>query len=148
MSYMDRPTREDVIAEVESWKGTQWMHGVALKGYRTDCVQYLIQIAKHFGWIPESYVPPKYRQDYALHNDDSILKVLISEVCYEIDSESKDIGDILLFVSGKCASHAGIYIGRNRMVHAHILSGVREDGIDKRILDSVWRFKSLVLRES
>lgn len=134
-----------IISEARSWINppTKWMHGVALKGYRTDCVQFIISLAKEFGWIPQDYKTFPYNQDYALHNDTSLIKQEIMKFCDEVTDGMK-VGDIVLFKFGKCASHAGIYIGNNRVVHAHVRQGVIEDDIKNIVkpIDSIWRFNA------
>ncbi len=137
------------IEEALSWKGTKWRHGQALKGNSTDCIQWLLTLGKKFDWIPLLYQAPKYHRDWALHNNTSILKQEVQKFFYEVDSGNKMRGDILLFVFGKTSSHAGIYLGNNKMIHAHIKNGVEEVNLsqivndDKQtyedILDSVWR---------
>jgi cell wall-associated NlpC family hydrolase len=131
---------QEIITEARLWKGTRWMHGQALRGVGTDCIQFLISIAKKFMLVPQDYKPPAYTRDYALHNDVSLMKQEISKFCFEVkDMQS---GDIILYKVGKCASHAGIYVGGNKVIHSHIKQGVIEDELRniKFPVDSVWRF--------
>lgn len=132
---------KQIIEEARSWIGTKWIHGQALKGVGTDCIQMIISIAKTFGWIPQNYTVAPYNQDYALHNETSQIKAGIVEFCYEVTDGKYKVGDIMLFAFGKCASHAGIYVGDNRIVHAPIKYGVLEDNIKNvgKPLESVWR---------
>lgn len=135
---------QEIINEAKSWKNTKWMHGVALKGYGVDCVQFIVALAKTFGWLPEGYKTLKYNRDFALHNSDSILLEEIENYCVKVEDDFR-IGDILIFNFGKCGNHAGIYIGDERMIHAHIKRGVEEIEI-KKMKDkyvSAWRFKGL-----
>ena len=138
-------TDQEIIAEVRSWIGGAWIHGQALKGPKpdggADCIQFIIKVAKTFGWVPVSYKPAPYNRDYALHNDVSLIKQEISKFCDEV--VNLKVGDVMLYISGRCASHAGIYIGNNKIVHAHIRRGIVEDGLKdmKEPLDSIWRFK-------
>jgi NlpC/P60 family putative phage cell wall peptidase len=108
---------------MESWLGTPWVHGQALKGVGTDCVRFIISVAKAADWIPQDYKPPVYNQDWALHNEVSILELEIQKFAYKV-SPPFAVGDILLFVYGKCASHAGIYVGEGEMIHAYNRRGV------------------------
>lgn len=134
-----------IIEEIRSWINppTKWMHGVALKGYGADCIQFLVALAKVFKWLPDDFKTIKYDRDFALHNADSILLKEIENYCIRLEDRDFQVGDILLFNFGRCASHAGIYIGDGKMVHAHIRAGVEEIDVN-RIMDkfvSVWRFK-------
>jgi NlpC/P60 family putative phage cell wall peptidase len=138
------PSDAEIIAEARSWIGTRWMHGTALKGVATDCIGFIASLAITFGWIPQNYKMPKYKQDWALHNSESIMMAEIAKFGREIPLGSPlEIGDVLLFKYGRCASHAGIYIGDNRMVHAHIRNQVEEAILSmyKFKLTSVWRVR-------
>ena len=133
-------TETELITEIRSWRGNRWRHGQALKGHGTDCIQWLVTIGRQAGWIPEAYKPPRYNRDWALHNNESVLLQEIQRFCNPI-SHATQPGDILIFKYGLTESHAGIYIGNNRMVHAHIRHGVIEEDINRYAdkLQSVWR---------
>ena len=118
---------EQIIAEARSWVGTKWKHGVALKGFGTDCVQFIVAIAKQFEWIPNDLKTPKYNRDWALHNSESLLIPELEKHCHRVNFHEVQVGDVLIFKYGQCASHAGIYIGDGRMVHSHVRHGVQED---------------------
>lgn len=137
-------TDEQIIAEARSWKGTKWMHGQCVKGVATDCIQYIVELGKRFGWVPEDYISPKYRVDWALHNNESIMKREIAKFCDPIANRRlAEVGDILLFKTGRCAAHAGIYIGPDRMVEASIRSGVQEASVkNAKGFHSIWRAKN------
>lgn len=133
--------KSEVIQEVRSWIGTPWKHGVALKGFGTDCVQFLLTIAKTAGWVPGDYRIQKYTQDWMLHNNESLLIPELEK--YASIVNSMEVCDILAFKYGRCASHVGIYVGEGKMIHAHIRHGVEEDYVKKYKdkLVSVWRIK-------
>lgn len=133
-------TEQELVNEIKSWIGTPWKHGIALKGYGTDCIQFIVVIAKKAEWIPESYKSPVYNQDWALHNSRSLLLDEVMKFASLVTGKPIT-GDILIFRYGKCGSHAGICIGEDKMVHAYITIGVMEDNISRyanRLL-SVWR---------
>ncbi len=129
-------TDEQIIKETLSWKGTKWMHGQCVKGYRTDCIQFIIHIGQKFGWVPEEYKPPSYRID-----DASMLLREIAKFCDRVDNlRLAEVGDILVFKTTACASHAAIYIGPDRMVEAKVRGGVQEANIKQaQGFHSVWR---------
>lgn len=132
---------ERIITEAKSWKGTKWKHNVSRKGFGTDCVQFIISIGKEFDWIPKEYSTGVYRKDYFLHNSKSILLQEIEKFCYRVTVNQCKIGDIFIYEYGKTATHAGIYIGNNMIIHSHIKQGVIEAdfrNVDGK-LNSVWR---------
>lgn len=120
-------------AEILSWQGTRWIHGQCLKGVGTDCVRFICAIGKFAGWIPEGYKVPVYHQDWALHNKVSMLETEIQKFAIKVQPPYQ-IGDIFLFVYGMCASHAGLHIGENEMVHSY-----RGKGVVRSPLTHYWR---------
>lgn len=130
-----------IVAEARSWIGTRWMHGVALKGYGADCAQFVLAFGKSLGWIAESYQPPVYNRDWALHNERSVMVEELARFSRQVPAEQMRPGDILAFVSGRCAGHVGIFLGAGRMVHAHVRNGVCEVDLAPWLerLHSVWR---------
>lgn len=131
---------EKIIKETESWLGTPWMHGQALKGVGADCVRFIVAVAKNLDWIPQNYLPPPYNQDWALHNEISILEQELQKFGHKVEPPYI-VGDIITFIYGKCASHAGIYVGDNQMIHSYRWHGVAKAAIahyaDK--FHSAWR---------
>jgi len=133
-----------VIQEAKSWLKpfTPWKHGIAVKGYGADCLQLVVEIAKAMDWLPKDFKTTKYAQDYALHNDISILKKGLADYCTEVPLEDVEVGDVLIFTYGRCANHAGICMGNGKMIHSHIQNGVTV--VDIKTLtekfDSAWRF--------
>lgn len=137
-------TDKEIIAELKSWIGTKWKHGVALKGFGTDCVQFIVKIGKQFEWIPKSYEPPKYHKDWALHNSKSILLSELSKFACQLENKQYQVGDVFVFTYGKTQTHAGIYIGNGIIVHSHIRHGVISSDyrdIKDGKLHSIWRLR-------
>ena len=137
---MDRVTEDEIIRQAESWVGTPWIHGQALKRVGTDCVGLVIQTGKELGWVPQNYKPPGYNQDWALHNEVSVLEKEVAKFASKA-SEPFAVGDVILFVYGKCASHAGFYIGKGNMIHAYQRRGVIKSPVRHYMnkFHSVWR---------
>jgi cell wall-associated NlpC family hydrolase len=140
-------TNEIIIAEARSWLGTKWRHGQRVKHEGTDCVGFIIELGKTFGWIPADYIPPVYSSQHALHRAESLLNAELARFADPVAPPVKDMtawraGDILAFRYERTAGHAGIYIGEGRMIHSYmprkkvIESPVREF---LSTLDSVWR---------
>lgn len=116
-----------LIRECRSWKGTKWMHRVALKGYRVDCVYFIMAVAKEMGWLPLCYEPPLYPRDWHLHSSDSILLKEILKFGNKV--ENLQVGDVILYKFGKAISHAAWYLGKNGAIHSHMKKGVVEFNI-------------------
>jgi cell wall-associated NlpC family hydrolase len=137
--------REDLLRELESWLGTRWIHGQCRKQVGTDCVQYLISVAKKLGWISKDYKPPKYRRQTALHTSKDILVTEIMKFCFPVRYRDLRIGDIPLYNYGRAAHHAGIVINDREMIHAHIRNGVYRTAISShdRNFHSAWRPKGV-----
>lgn len=129
-----------LIAEIESWIGTRWIHGQCLKGIGVDCVRFVCAIGKFAGWVDKKYTVPVYNKDWALHNTATMLE---DEVCKFCDKTigPYQVGDIMLFIYARSASHAGIYIGGNKMVHSYQGGGVVKSDLKHymKYLHSVWR---------
>lgn len=142
--------KELIIKEINSWLGTPWKHGIALKGFGTDCIQFIVAVAKTLEWLPKDFETIKYKRDWALHNAHSILeeelgqyssKVDISNIDWNYLDNTLQTGDTLAFVFGKCASHVGIYMEDGVMMHCYVQDKVRMDWVFKyrNRLSSVWR---------
>ena len=129
---MTKQQEKIFIEECRSWKGTKWMHGVAVKGYKVDCIHFLVEIAKAIGWLDKKYEIKPYPRDWALHCAESKLTTEMSKFCEPIDLKDIMVGDILLYRFSKCNSHAAFYLGDNTAIHSHIQYGVVEFNIDEQ----------------
>ncbi|MDD2321745.1 MAG: NlpC/P60 family protein, partial [Geobacteraceae bacterium] len=134
---------EQLIAEICSWEKTRWVHGQAVKGVGTDCVQFPVAVAKWAGWLPAGFKTVPYDVDYALHNEESILVRELKKYCNQVPLDQVRPGDLLAFFFGKCESHAGFYIGNGQVMHAHIRHGVVRTELRsiRSKLKSAWRFR-------
>ncbi len=120
---------EEIIKECKSWKGTKFGHGVALKGYMADCIQFGVAVYRNLGMLPSNFKTQKYNRDWALHNSESVLVATIQKYCHQIQFDDIRVGDILLFKFGKCASHTAIYIGDGKIIHSVVKQGVIESNL-------------------
>lgn len=140
-------TDVELIAEIRSWKGTRWIHGQCVKGVGTDCVRFVCAIGKYAGWVAPDYKVPVYNQDWSLHNTATMLEDEVVKFCnliYRKNDRNRPefkVGDIFLFIYAKSASHAGIYIGENTIVHSYRGQGVVESSLRHYWKDfhSAWR---------
>ena len=119
-------TDADIILEARSWVGTPWKHGVARKGWGTDCGQFLIEMFKTFGWVRPDFKVMPYNVDYSLHNTKSLMREELERLGAQelADKADVQVGDVLLFLNGKCEAHTGLFIGGGNFVHAHVRDGV------------------------
>lgn len=119
------PTDEAIVREATSWIGTRWVHGQRVKHEGTDCVGFIIELGKAFGWIPADYAPPIYSRQHALHRDSSLLLAELARFAREVPPEERRgndlaVGDIIAFHYERTAGHAGMYIGEGVFVHAYL----------------------------
>lgn len=135
-----------IIEVLNSWKGTKWMHGVALKGYRADCGQFVVAVAKELGWIPEDHKTQIYNRQRALHCSEDLISAEAERLPgvrrLALGAEAFQVGDILVFKTGRTNGHVGFYIGEERMIHCSIFHGVEEVSLkDPRsgLLTGAWR---------
>lgn len=134
-----------IIDVLRSWKGTKWMHGVALKGYRADCGQFVLAVGKELGWVPQDHAVKAYNRQRALHESCALISEEISRLAgiarISLGSPLK-IGDILVFRTGRGEGHVGIYTGDGLMMHCSIKHGVEEIRVDHPKLGelvAIWR---------
>lgn len=134
--------RDLIKEEILSWLGTPWKHGIALKGFGADCIQFVVAVAKTLEWLPGDFKTIKYKRDWALHNSYSVLEEELAKVAKQINIDGDAIdwnnldsilktGDVLTFVFGKCASHSGIYLENGIMMHCYVEDKVRMDWVKK-----------------
>lgn len=118
-----------IIEVLESWKGTKWMHGVALKGYRADCGQFLLAVFKELGWLNQEHKVQTYNRQRALHDSCALISEEISRApeMKRIDIQGPfKVGDVFIFKPGRGEGHVGMYIGQGQMIHCSIKHGVEE----------------------
>jgi len=141
---MTKEMENRLVKECLEWRGTKWAHCCALKGYKADCIQFIIAVYQSLGLVDKSFKTQKYQQDWALHNSRSVLMEDIEKHCMRVRLTDIRIGDIITFDYGKCTSHAALYIGKGKIVHAKIRQGVVESYLVdyQNIINSAWRLKS------
>ncbi|MBT9144589.1 MAG: hypothetical protein DDT42_00431 [candidate division WS2 bacterium] len=131
---MTEKEEKKFIEECRSWLGTGWMHAVCVKGFRVDCVHYIIGVAKNMGWIPVDYEPEPYPHDWALHQTESRLVNELHKYCQLVKIENIKIGDLILYKFGKCNSHIAWYLGEGKAIHSAEDTGVEEFNMQTEML--------------
>jgi cell wall-associated NlpC family hydrolase len=121
--------RERVIAEARTWIRTPWHHRARVKGAGVDCVMLLAEVYEAVGVIPH-VEPEAYPIDIMLHRDGEPVLRWMEKLANEI--ESPEPGDVVVYKFGRSYSHAGIYVGDDRVIHAFRLARcVLETGINE-----------------
>lgn len=131
--------RPRVIAEALTWEGTKYHHAANLKGVGVDCCMLLVECFKAVGIIEPDFDPRPYPKDWMLHRGDEIFMQGMFKYAKRI--KVPEPGDVALYRVGRTASHGGIVIGSNMMIHAYAGSGrVERCELDawERRLESYW----------
>ncbi len=131
---MTKKEENQFIKECRSWIGTKWMHGVCVKGYRVDCIHFLVGVAKAVRWLDEKYEIQPYPRDWALHCAESKMMAEMGRYCRPVKLEKIKVGDILVYKFAKTNSHAAFYLGDGKAIHSHIQYGVAEFDINDRAM--------------
>ena len=108
--------REKIRIDALSWVGTPFHHEAMVKGVGVDCIHLLVAVFSEVGMLPK-VKPEHYAPDWCLHSSREILLEGIKQYAVEVQTPWM-VGDILVYRYGRAASHCGIYIGDNQIVHA------------------------------
>lgn len=104
-----------VVAESKSWMGTPYHHMAMVKGVGVDCLMLLIGVYRAIGKM-QDVDPRPYPVDWHLHRNDERYLAGLASHCKQVAAPG--LGDVVMFRYGRTASHAGIYIGDDRIIHA------------------------------
>lgn len=140
---MNEETLNKLRTEADSWLGTPHIHKRAIKGLGVDCINLVVALYKHLGYLPQEFTLPNYKVSLGAHNPSNAMseQLLASGLVEEV----KDIqnGDILVFkTGGGYSAHIGIVID-NYLYHSFINHGVIKSPLNhwtKRV-DKIFRLK-------
>lgn len=113
--------RQSIIDEALTWIDTPYQHQARVKGAGVDCAMLVTGVAYNIGLVTSDDLVkiPNYPRDWHLHKDEPILtKIMESFGCVEINANKAKPGDIVVFQLGRCASHLGILLQDNKVIHA------------------------------
>jgi cell wall-associated NlpC family hydrolase len=114
---------EKIVAAAMAWLGTPHINQARIKGIGVDCGMLLIGSLEDAGLVPANsiHIEP-YSNEWHLHHSEEWFLRYVEQYCVKVDDMLP--GDFLMFQFGRCLSHAGIYIGKNMLIHAVIDQGV------------------------
>ena len=126
MASRSLDVRSRILAEAESWLGTPYHHLADVKGRGVDCAMLLVRVFVDAGAV-EAFDPRKpepYTPDWFLHRSEEKFKGWVEQFGDKLpDGQAPAPADVVLFKIGRCASHGGIVIGPDLMIHADQLAG-------------------------
>lgn len=135
-------TDADVLAAARTWIGTPYRHQASQKGVGCDCLGLLRGIWREFhGGEPEMAGP--YAPDWAGFGNGDRLTAAAER--HLLPSPEMMPGSVILFRwrDGMPASHAGIYAGDGRFIHAYQGHGVVSSALVphwRRRISGIFRF--------
>jgi NlpC/P60 family putative phage cell wall peptidase len=118
-----------IRAEAMSFLGTPFRHGASLRGSGIDCIHLVCAVLRATGMLAADAVIPRYPPDWMIHRREERLVDGLRVYCDEVYAPFR-VGDILTYKFGHAASHCGIYVGNNQVVHAATRDRVRCDPVD------------------
>lgn len=125
-------TRDELVAEARTWKGTPFHHQGRLKGPKggVDCVGLLVGIARHFG------IPHEDTIDYPKRPTGDILVRTLARFMHPIALGQAKKGDVVVcwYHEPEHPVHALILTGE-KMLHTYAL--VRK--VVEHNIDDWWR---------
>lgn len=105
------------------WLGTPYHHNAKIRGVGVDCARFVIGACEDAGLLEkDSLVLGDYSNEWALHHARDVMHEVAEK--YGIQVKNPRRGDIFLYQYGRVASHAGIYLGHDEIIHAYIDAGV------------------------
>ena len=113
-----RVTREDILNEALSWKGTPYRHQASCKGFGCDCLGLVRGVYQAF-WSIKPSIPP-YSPDWADAGGEEALSNAAHQYLIPKPVDKRHGGDVLLFRyrQGFPAKHAGILTDDGHFLHA------------------------------
>lgn len=109
---MSPHTIDKMRQEALLWLGTPHRNLMCQIWVGIDCVQFVLQIYKAAGLVPEGYQPPAYSPDEGLHNPSARIQEIVKGAfaVQEVPVSEVQDGDLLVFRNGQCSGHVGVFI--------------------------------------
>jgi cell wall-associated NlpC family hydrolase len=113
---MDALTREKVVLEALSWKGTPYAHNKACKGVGADCALFPLAVYEAVGVLKPGPVPEYSPQWFLHHSEEMYMQGVLDRG--GIETDERNPGDFALWRIGRCYSHGAIIIKWPVIIHA------------------------------
>jgi cell wall-associated NlpC family hydrolase len=130
--------------ELESWRGTPFLHRGRVKGCGVDCVNLVAQVMLTMDVVTTYDFGDYYPLDWGQHRERSLILEYIvgTERFTRLEGERGQLGDIVCFQVGKCVQHCGI-IGVDGFWHVihrgSVCVNLLIDPTWSKRLHSIWR---------
>lgn len=113
-------TRDDIVNEALSWRGTPYRHQASLKGVGCDCLGLVRGVWRALIG-PEPEPIPGYAPEWAEATGRDLMREAAERHLLAVPLADACRGDVLLFrwAPGYPAKHAAILVASARFVHAH-----------------------------
>jgi NlpC/P60 family putative phage cell wall peptidase len=131
--------RAAIVAEARTWTGTPYRWCADIKGVGVDCLMLLVRVYQGVGLVPADFDPRPYNPRWHLHRSEELYLQGIERFAHRV--ERAQPGDIEVYRFGKTASHAGIVIDDELMIHSHaehLNTELFERRTIEHRLDSAW----------
>ena len=134
-------TGEQIVIEARKWLGVPFRHtGRSSTG--VDCVGLIICVCNDLGYINWD------TKDYSITMPTGFLRNTLSQFAYNVDDQTMQLGDLILFTICGYEQHLAIYTGNNNMIHSYQSAKcVAEHNIDKKWYSrktGVFRLKEII----
>ena len=125
--------RAKIIKEANSWLGTPYVQQGDVKGAGVDCSMLLVRCWVDAG-ITRRFDPRPYPANWHMHHSEERYLEWMNTLAHEVQEPKP--GDVVLFMFGRCYSHAGILTTPDVLVNA---SSWHKNVIRSRLSDP-WLF--------
>lgn len=109
--------RAAIVAEAMTWVGTPYRWCADIKGVGVDCLMILVRVYQSVGLVPADYDPRPYNPRWHLHRGEELYLEGVARFAHQV--ERAQLGDIEFYRFGLAASHAGIVVSEDLMVHSN-----------------------------
>lgn len=113
MNYFTSMEKQKILKKIlDDWIGTPFRHHCGVKGLGCDCPHFVARVLEEIGLLTwHKNLIPKYAKDMPLHNTHELFaeKLVQSTKAEKVKLTDLKNGDVILFDSGKAASHGAIY---------------------------------------
>jgi cell wall-associated NlpC family hydrolase len=100
---------------------TPWQHMQRCRGAGVDCVQLIGGVGLTLGLLTKEQLEtvPYYSLSWHIHKgDEKLVNTLLRLGFIEVSVTNKQPGDVVTFQYARANSHAGIFLGESKIIHA------------------------------